>query len=83
MRNWLYNKRGVTNLPLYYVINKDNNPLTRDHSGLIIYNDSLTTTISRLTTGRLKIYQHLLFWILMPLNGVIESSTKARGEKDG
>ena len=45
MRNWLQTKRGVTNLPISYVINKDTNPLTMDHSEWIIYNVSLNTEI--------------------------------------
>ena len=45
VRNWLQTKRGVTNPPLSYVIHKDTNPLTMDHSELIIYNVSLTTVI--------------------------------------
>ena len=43
--NWLQAKIGFTNLPLSYVISKDTNPLTMDHSELIIYNDSLTTAV--------------------------------------
>ena len=43
--NWLQAKRGFTNLPLSYVIRKDNNPLTMYQSELIIYNDSLTTAV--------------------------------------
>ena len=45
MKNWLQTKIGVTNLPLYYVIRKDTTPLAIDHSKLIIYNASLTTSI--------------------------------------
>ena len=45
VRNWLYNKIVVTNLPLSYLICKDTTPPTMDHSELIIYNAILTTSI--------------------------------------
>ena len=43
--NWIKTKGGVTNPPLSYVICESTNPLTMDHSELIIYNVSLTTFI--------------------------------------
>ena len=43
--NWIKTKGGVTNPPLSYVICESTNPLTMDHSELIIYNTSLTTEV--------------------------------------
>ena len=60
MRNWLQTKIEVTNLPLSYVIHKDTNPITMDHSELIIYNFSLTTVI-------LKYNRRKVANILIPL----------------
>ena len=45
VRNLLHTKRVSTNLPLSYVVHKDTNPLTVDHSEFIIYNTSLTTDV--------------------------------------
>ena len=42
MSNLLHTKRGVTNLPLSYVIHKANTTPNMDHLELIIYNVSLT-----------------------------------------
>ena len=60
MRNWLQTKIEVTNLHLSYVIHKDTNPITMDHSKLIIYNVSLNTPI-------LKDYRRKVANILIPL----------------
>mmetsp|Transcript_15996 Transcript_15996/g.23840 ORF Transcript_15996/g.23840 Transcript_15996/m.23840 type:complete len:787 (+) Transcript_15996:5053-7413(+) len=43
--NWLQTKRGVTDLPLSYIIRKVTPPARMDHSQLIIYNASLTTAV--------------------------------------
>ena len=45
MRNWLQNKRVVSDLPLIYVIHKYNTPLSMYHSKFIVYNVSLTAAI--------------------------------------
>ena len=54
--NWIQTKRGVTNLPLSYVINKDNTTLKIDHSKLIIYNDRFTTVVLTADIRKVQIY---------------------------
>ena len=43
--NWLQTKRGVTDLPLSYIIRKETAPANMDHSQLIVYNASLDTAV--------------------------------------
>ena len=45
--NWLQTKRGVTNIPLSYIIRKVTAPPSMDHSEMIVYNASLTTAVFR------------------------------------
>ena len=52
--NWLQTKIGVTNLPLSYVIRKDTTPLAMDHSKLIIYNASLTTSVFKANSRKVE-----------------------------
>ena len=52
MRKFPETKRGVTNLPLSYVIFKDTTPLTMDRSELIIYNASLNTAVLKADTRK-------------------------------
>ena len=54
MRNWLQTKIGVTNLPLFYFICKDTTPLTMDHSEFIIYNASLTASVFKADSRKVK-----------------------------
>ena len=52
-------------------------------SKLIIYNATLNTAVFK--AGRRKVANILtpiLFWILMPLNGVVAISTRARADNN-
>ena len=61
MRKFLQTERGVTNLPLSYVIFKDTTPLTMDRSELIIYNASLNTSVLKADTRKAtNLLKHLV-----------------------
>ena len=54
VRNCIHNKRGVTNLSISYVIRKDTNPPTMDHSELTIYNTILMTAFLKAASRKIE-----------------------------